>query len=318
MKKLFSIVLAVVMVLSVASMAMAFSWTDAPAKEDPFGYKIEVIKYTMQTGAIGSSNFIADNNAAAVNNADVYFAIKLTVPDLDPDDAIREQAKAKITFTAIGDNQGNAPDNLDASIKDLTSGVYYYTGDAADPFKTIPQLNAQNVTPVFVLRCLDTDTAKVYAKVSTGRELGSEFKTGSYYVTATGSDVVFSTKSAANGFGDKVTFKRDAKSGKVDSVEVGIANSDAQFVVKLYNYLGITAADVADGKIYMSNDNLRAAFGFAYKVESTATWKANSTPIILDPTVTIPKTGDNASVIGFAMIMVAVVAAAVAVKKVKA
>ncbi|MPN41341.1 hypothetical protein SDC9_188886 [bioreactor metagenome] len=97
-----------------------------------------------------------------------------------------------------------------------------------------------------------------------------------------------------------------------------MAGTDAQFVAKLYTYLGITAADISDGKVYMSDDNLRAFAGFAYKTTSEATWKANSTPIILDPTISIPKTGDNASVIGFAMIMVAIVAAAVAVKKVNA
>ena len=75
---------------------------------------------------------------------------------------------------------------------------------------------------------------------------------------------------------------------------------------------------VAAGEVYMTDSNLRTAFGFAYKVSDSITWKANSTPIILDPTVSIPKTGDNASVIGFAMIMVAVVAAAVAVRKVNA
>ena len=321
MKKLFSIVLAVVMVLSVASMAMAFSWTDAPAKEDPFGYKIEVIKYTMQTGAIGSSNFIADNNAAAVNNADVYFAIKLTVPDIDQGKPIRDEAEVKISFTALGgialvkNDAGNyvAFDGFNSSIAELDPGTYYYNGlggkDEQKAFKTI----AESPIPVFEARCLDTETAKVYAKVSTGRDLGTTFTYGSYKIQlATDTEVTFSDKENKN----TVTFNRDAETGKVDSVD--IAGNDAQFVAKLYGFLGITPADVADGKVYMSDDNLKAAFGFAYKSESTATWKANSTPIILDPTVTIPKTGDNASVIGFAMIMVAVVAAAVAVKKVKA
>ena len=75
---------------------------------------------------------------------------------------------------------------------------------------------------------------------------------------------------------------------------------------------------VAAREVYFTDSNMRTAFGFANKVSDSITWKANSTPIILDPTVGIPKTGDNASVIGFAMIMVAVVAAAVAVRKVNA
>ena len=94
-------------------------------------------------------------------------------------------------------------------------------------------------------------------------------------------------------------------------------------VIDLYEWLddgnaGSFKDAVKDGLVYMTDSNMRAAFGYANKVSDEITWQANSTPIILDPTIDIPKTGDNTSVIGFAMIMVAVVAAAVAVKKVKA
>ncbi len=39
---------------------------------------------------------------------------------------------------------------------------------------------------------------------------------------------------------------------------------------------------VAAGEVYMTDSNLRTAFGFAYKVSDSITWTANSTPIILD------------------------------------
>ncbi len=68
----------------------------------------------------------------------------------------------------------------------------------------------------------------------------------------------------------------------------------------------------------MTEKNLRTAFGYSYKVTDSVNWTATNYPIIVDTNVGIPKTGDNASVIGFAMIMVAVVAAAVAVRKVNA
>ncbi|MPN14545.1 hypothetical protein SDC9_161872 [bioreactor metagenome] len=119
-----------------------------------------------------------------------------------------------------------------------------------------------------------------------------------------------------------VTFSRRSD-GQVFQVDVNGSAPSANWVNSLYNFLGISASGISAGAIYMTNANLRAALGFTYKGEASITWAANSTPIILDPltsatVVTIPKTGDNASVIGFAMIMVAVVAAAVAVKKVNA
>ena len=109
--------------------------------------------------------------------------------------------------------------------------------------------------------------------------------------------------------------------GLVTSVDTNLTNP--QDLITLYAWLNNGDADsiktaIANKEMYMTNANLHAAFGFSYTQSDSATWKANSTPIILDPTVSIPKTGDNASVIGFAMIMVAVVAAAVAVRKVNA
>ena len=79
MKKIFAIALAVVMVLSIASVASAFTWSK-PADSttaDNFGYSIDVIKFTRSTGELGSSYFKADDAATAVNGADVYYAIKL-------------------------------------------------------------------------------------------------------------------------------------------------------------------------------------------------------------------------------------------------
>ena len=141
------------------------------------------------------------------------------------------------------------------------------------------------------------------------------FEVGDYTVqVGTANNVYFSKDGAA-----VANFFRNTD-GKVIRVDYG---ADDNETMKLYEFLDAGNATefrkaVDAGEVYMTNDNLLAAFGFNYKVSDSATWNANSTPIILDPTVSIPKTGDNASVIGFAMIMVAVVAAAVAVRKVNA
>ena len=487
MKKIFAIALAVVMVLSIASVAAAFNWGPAASSGDSFGYGIDVIKFTRSTGEIGSSYFNADDAATAVNGADVYFAIKLTVPDLLATNDIRANAEVKIDATAINGFDGGTYD-----ISDLGKGTYYYMEDApglADGFYLIDAfvanarwMNFVSETPVFARYCLDTDTAEVYAEVTSDRPLGRWFTVGGYdigkvalgavdaipanvgignaTVTATNAGnqekattITFKFPEITNYQGtncvvnynmfgytgkfnvggvvgqvteataiakavadqlkitpagtvftiDGVNFEAALKNNTITFTEQGAApytdkyyNNTPAFtfapvgtaavpgteviefreastpagkgdlvavipldgndkaldvlasaqdladysngaLAKHYNvtWAGTKAVTdlmawldegnsktfrdaVAAGEVYMTDSNLRTAFGFAYKVSDSITWKANSTPIILDPTVGIPKTGDNASVIGFAMIMVAVVAAAVAVRKVNA
>ncbi len=490
MKKILSIALAVVMVLSIASVAAAFNWGPAASSGDSFGYGIDVIKYTRSTGEIGSSYFNSDDAATAVNGADVYFAIRLTVPDLLATNDIRANAEVKIDATAINGFDGGTYD-----ISDLGKGTYYYMEDApglADGFYLIDAfvanarwMNFVSETPVFARYCLDTDTAEVYAEVTSDRPLGRWFTVGGYDIgkvalgaadaipanvaiqgarvtmddegdMTAATEITFNFPSIRNyqasdcevnynmfGYtgtvtveagetmrntdvaqevagdlnirqagntvftidgvnfsaalnGNRIIFTEEvapsytteyynnppaftftaAGTAAVPGTEViefreastPVGNGDVVAVIPLdgndkaldvlasaqelsgYNggvlnayYTGqnrVTWAGtqavtdlmawldegnsktfrdaVAAGEVYMTDSNLRTAFGFAYKVSDSITWKANSTPIILDPTVGIPKTGDNASVIGFAMIMVAVVAAAVAVRKVNA
>ena len=488
MKKILSIALAVVMVLSIASVAAAFNWGPAASSGDSFGYGIDVIKYTRSTGEIGSSYFNSDDAATAVNGADVYFAIKLTVPDLLATNGIRANAEVEIDATAISGFDGGTYD-----ISDLGKGTYYYMEDApglADGFYLIDAfvanarwMNFVSETPVFARYCLDTDTAEVYAEVTSDRPLGPWFTVGGYdigkvalgaadaipanvaiqganvgmqnagnmdlatVITFTfpkitnyqasdcvvnynmfgftgevsvkkgettaedvaeavakawkiyqagntvftidgvnflaklnGSKIIFTEQPGGDGsFTDKyykntpdftfaaagtaakpgtevIEFREastPAGNGAVVAVIPLDGNDKALDVLasaqELNGYNGGVLKDyyagkkwagtkavtdlmawldegnsktfrdaVAAGEVYMTDSNLRTAFGFAYKVSDSITWKANSTPIILDTTVGIPKTGDNASVIGFAMIMVAVVAAAVAVRKVNA
>ena len=489
MKKILSIALAVVMVLSIASVAAAFNWGPAASSGDSFGYGIDVIKFTRSTGEIGSSYFNADDAATAVNGADVYFAIKLTVPDLLATNGIRANAEVEIDATAISGFDGGTYD-----ISDLGKGTYYYMEDApglADGFYLIDAfvanarwMNFVSETPVFARYCLDTDTAEVYAEVTSDRPLGRWFTVGGYdigkvalgaadaipanvaiqnaKVTMTdegnmkaatkitftfpsitnyqgtncvvnynmfgytgkfnvggvvgqeteataiakavaeqlkitaagtpftingvtfqavwnnGSNTITFTEQQGTGYytteylgnppaftftaagtaakpGTEVIEFREASTpaGKGDLVAVipldgndkaldvlaseqDLADYSNGALAKHYKvtWAGTKAVTdlmawldegnsktfrdaVAAGEVYMTDSNMRTAFGFANKVSDSITWKANSTHIILDP-IGIPKTGDNASVIGFAMIMVAVVAAAVAVRKVNA
>lgn len=80
MKRLLAFVFVVTLAFSFAGSASAFSW-EKPAPPDPekIGYSIQVIKCTLVTGAAGSYYYNVDDNAVAVNGADVYWAVKLTV-----------------------------------------------------------------------------------------------------------------------------------------------------------------------------------------------------------------------------------------------
>ena len=312
MKKFLAIALTVVMVLGVASSALAFSWSVADKTDDEkFGYKVEVLKFTRSTGSTGSSSFNIDNNATAVNGADVYFAVRLTVPDLEATDDVRVNAELNVKIDGIRiPAAALLPANYTASLTPLEAGVYYLYADGGLKL-------ASSGSPVFAWKCADTDTAKVSAKITSERPLpaaGSILTYGDYDIYVDSDEVIF-----IEGGIPIVRFTRNSD-GKVTSViDTG---ADSQKVVALYRWLGANSADeiytaIKNGEMYMSDDNIRKAFGWSYEIASSATWNANSTPIILDPNISIPNTGDSTSVIGFAMIMVAV-AAAVVVKKVKA
>ena len=331
MKKIFAIALAVVMVLSIASVAGAFNWSKPAAPAEPFGYSVDVIKFTRSTGELGSSYFNADDAATAVNGADVYYAIKLVVPDLAADNKVRQNAKVSVSITALD----GVKDMPATSLANSSAGIYYYgTLDKGTTyaFYSIEQfkqnalgMNHTAETPVFAARCLDTATAKVSAKVTSKPDLWTTYTSPTNTLSVGGFKVFFNKGLNAIGFladdGSRIVDFYLNGDSLVTKAQIYSRNDNKLF--ELYRWLNNGDAQAIETAInnkemYMTDDNLLAAFGFNYKVEDSVTWNANSTPIILDPTVSIPKTGDNASVIGFAMIMVAVVAAAVAVRKVNA
>ena len=329
MKKIFAIALAVVMVLSIASVASAFTWAKPAAPAEPFGYSVDVIKFTRSTGELGSSYFNADDAATAVNGADVYYAIKLVVPDLAATNEIRKNAKVSVSITALDGVEGIPATSID----DFSAGIYYY-GTLNDGktynFYTIERfkqnklgMNHTAETPVFAARCLDTATAKVSAKVTSKPNLWKY--TSDNPLSVGGFKVIFNKDAKAIGFlaDDGTRIVTFFLNGDRLVTEAQIYPRNDNKLFELYRWLNNGDAQAIEAAInnkemYMTDDNLLAAFGFNYSQSDSITWNANSTPIILDPTVSIPKTGDNASVIGFAMIMVAVVAAAVAVRKVNA
>ncbi len=101
MKRLLAFVFVVTLAFSFAGSASAFSW-EKPAQPTPekIGYSIDVLKCTLVTGAAGSYYYNVDDNAVAVNGADVYWAVKLTVDG--PSDLIQSTAYADVEISGLG------------------------------------------------------------------------------------------------------------------------------------------------------------------------------------------------------------------------
>lgn len=220
---------------------------------------------------------------------------------------------------------GNALPNegyLDCT--NMPNGTYYYVlnpGTGQWRFQPITNAinNSELANAVIEARCLDTETAKVSATVRSLRPLTPAFQYGDYWINKDKNQRAVSFELDRVGSGKHVIFWLDANDKVLRYTDAGMTHKEINDLFRFLDAGDVEAFEAAmDDGVYMTDANLRAAFGFAYSQSDSATWAANSTPIILDPTVSIPKTGDNASVIGFAMIMVAVVAAAVAVRKVNA
>ena len=304
MKKIFAIALAVVMVLSIASVAGAL-WEPTPA--DPatdFRIQVSVEKYALETGTYGYK-YVATETITAANGADVYYVVKLVIPS-NPN-AEERAATVDVTFDGIKGN--NEPRTVRGILNsnDQKTGTYYYDGSKwvpADKFATDPG------GVVVQAKCYDTTTASIKVEATSQRDLEEKFEWKGYTVSYDGTAISF----YKDGGRVRFTLGSDglATFDETNSTGTGL------FSIVLFNDLGFTYDELKDGKVYMTEKNLRTAFGYSYKVTDSVNWTATNYPIIVDTNVGIPKTGDNASVIGFAMIMVAVVAAAVAVRKVNA
>lgn len=178
MKRLLAFVFVVTLAFSFAGSASAFSW-EKPAQPTPekIGYSIDVLKCTLVTGEAGSYYYNLDDNAVAVNGADVYWAVKLTVDG--PADLIQSTAYADVELTGL-----SIAGVKKIPLSGLDSGVYYFIPSGAGGyFQKIETILANGGhSPVQATRCTDTQTAKVTAQVYSERVLGDAFNVGDYDV----------------------------------------------------------------------------------------------------------------------------------------
>ena len=136
-----------------------------------------MIKCVLVTGAAGSYYYNVDDTAVAVNGADVYWAVKLTVDN--PSNQIKSTAYADVEISGLGLSSVKA-----IPLSGLDSGVYYFMPSGAGGyFQKIETIIANGgQSPVQATRCTDTQTAKVTAQVYSERVLGEAFNVGDYDV----------------------------------------------------------------------------------------------------------------------------------------
>ncbi len=184
--------------------------------------------------------------------------------------------------------------------------------------------------------------AKFYVDSATAYP-GSTYSGTCYIVDGTyrtGAYVYFQTNSSSNVKVMEIYVSIDGCVMKVvrtdgiyqcDTTAVAGAYSDSakfagdDFLNRVLSVLGFSAYDALyNGTVYMDNTNWAQNFGVYFNNSNSATY-APYTPVpvvvtpVTTPTTTIPKTGGNASVIGFSLVAMAVIAAAVVVlKKVRA
>ena len=277
MKRLLAFILVVAMALAFAGGASAFSW-EKPSQPSPeeIGYDIEVIKCVLVTGAAGSYYYNVDDTAVAVNGADVYWAVKLTVDN--PSNQIKSTAYADVEISGLGLSSVKA-----IPLSGLDSGVYYFMPSGAGGyFQKIETIIANGgQSPVLATRCTDTQTAKVTAQVYSERVLGEAFNVGDYDVQVRPflTELKYEAPDSQNCY-----LRQDDKEKKV--YQDGQIYNDTNNQAVLDEYKTTTSSDP-------SADDAAAAqesFPDVYKNESGKDWNpANQFRI------TLPKEGWNYS-----------------------
>ena len=277
MKRLLAFILVVAMALAFAGSASAFSW-EKPSQPSPeeIGYDIEVIKCVLVTGAAGSYYYNVDDTAVAVNGADVYWAVKLTVDN--PSNQIKSTAYADVEISGLGLSSVKA-----IPLSGLDSGVYYFMPSGAGGyFQKIETIIANGgQSPVLATRCTDTQTAKVTAQVYSERVLGEAFNVGDYDVQVRPflTELKYEAPDSQNCY-----LRQDDKEKKV--YQDGQIYNDTNNQAVLDEYKTTTSSDP-------SADDAAAAqesFPDVYKNESGKDWNpANQFRI------TLPKEGWNYS-----------------------
>lgn len=351
MKKILTLAIALVMVFAIAAPAFASGWDIDPDPEKELkDITLAIDALSLEKDATAGWNdkaaySILEKTYPVIAGTKVHAVITVTIPKKAnlSDDMIRYMAKnllklkietsnlENVKIKAVGTNGWTDDNAQNVIVFGAGNEGYTFTFEitakakASDKdAKIIAKLGVYNewVDDVFKFEKNGKDYTVVYDGESF--TVSSSTATVKFYVTGSKGEIDTTKAIEVNG-GDKVTKQVDntlAFVGK-DSGKIFSDPTDATYKklkAQLDEILAVLGFDY-EGAKYMQKDHYVKFFGTVMEATDGLTYPAGYIAELVtdDPSVNPPQTGDNASVVGFVMIAVALVAAAaVTVKKVRA
>ena len=347
MKKLFALVLSLALVVAFAVPAMATGWASldpAPVYKD-ITIAVYGLETTPNTSLVGSlyEELKANANYPVVEGTQLHFLVVLDIPSYSKlSDATKklidnvgldlaiETTNMKITKTSAGKIDSGKCCITETFEDAKTAADTTYKYEVWAQAKSDEEAKVVATAGFYNEWDEDTNTMKIYnAK-------------GNLAYTVTNDGESFLVENSEDGsilFPVKSNGKIDTKGILVNEewlITFGSQNGTIDFYNKtddtwasgtsstfadvnavyedIFGFLGFKFAECD----YMTAEHFERYFGTIGEISASYSWNAGK--VVVNPvTPDLPQTGDNASIVGFAMIVVAMVAAAVVtVKKVRA
>ena len=289
MKKIFAVLLTLVMMFSFASVAFAadYNWGKEPVSCDE--YIIDITKYEMVIEN-GKSKLVESTNVAAKKGDTVYFSVNVYNKEYKNEELFLILNGQDFHITNFDDKDVTV---TVAGIKDLD---YYNESKAIFKgvvYADIPCLTISIQSTSTIHDLLEDGTIVAYGSapcrfVKIGNILFE--RNADYYVV--------------NAYQYDKNVEAYLKAGDYTAVKLLKEANDLQLAA-----FGMTPAFVTEGVYLMNNENLEKNLGTSCLAEKTVCWGTPVTPGT-NGTLEIPKTGDAPTIVGFAMLAAAVLAIA--------
>lgn len=349
MKKLFALVLSLALVVAFAVPALATGWAtleSAPVYKE-IGIAVYGLEVTPNTSKVGELYAELKAPYPVVKGTTLHFLVELTVPYANLSDAVKELIKVKGLDVKI------ATTNMTISKVELGGGnAWSLNADKDTITETYTNPNYSNKTEVFKYEVWANANSDKETKVVATAGFYNKWDNGKMEIYNAKGELAYTVFQGSNEFavvnpaGKFVRFPVNSK-GQIDTkgilvndewlitfgsqnksevdfwnIKTNVWASDDAATFKavnaiyedIFGFLGFKFAECD----YMTAKHFTKFFGTIGEVSASYTWNAGM--VVVNPAnPNLPQTGDNASIVGFAMVVVAMVAAAVVTfKKVRA